>query len=142
MRRSAILLLCLTIIFLASCGKKEVKPVSQESRTALEAFGLAEKIKTAFTERDLATLKSSSTEKGYADIMTNSKPFDTVSLNFTPRWVEIEDNKILLNIAWKSTWNVSGSSVEDEGMAVFVFEGRPLKLAGILRANPFVLPEK
>jgi hypothetical protein len=48
----------------------------------------------------------------------------------------------MLNITWKSKWTVQGKQLEDRGMAVFVMEGRPLKLSRIMRANPFVAPQQ
>lgn len=124
-----------------SCGKEKIKPVSGESGQALEAFALAETIREAFIKNDMDTLRENSTEDGYRDITANSKDFDSLELTFTPRWVEIEGQEIYLNIAWKSSWTSSGKQVEDRGMAVFVLEGRPLKVAKILRANPFSHPE-
>jgi hypothetical protein len=136
-----ILLLLLAGALLVSCGKKEVKQVSQDSKITLEAFALAETVKNAFVVKDDITLKKSSTEAGYRDIVTNTKAFDRVELTFTPRWVEIENNQLHVNISWKSIWVVSGKSTEGRGMAVFVMEGTPLKVSKVLRANPFVLPE-
>jgi hypothetical protein len=124
-----------------ACGKKEVKPVSEESKSSIEAFALTEKIKTAFINKDLTAIQAVSTEDGYRDATTNRKPFDSVDLTFTPRWVEIEDSKLFVNVSWKSKWTASGNSTEDRGMAVFVMEGKPLKLSKILRANPFIFPE-
>ena len=141
MRRTALFLF--VFIVLISCGKKEVKPVSQESKISQEAFALAEKVRDAFIKNDRATLQQISTEKGYRDVTASSKSFETVELIFTPRWVEIEPNQnVMMNVTWKSKWTSAGKKLEDRGMAVFVLEGRPLKLAGILRANPFIFPEQ
>ena len=136
-----ILLLVLACVMLVSCGKKEVKPVSQESKMTMEAFALAETIKNAFIVKDNITLKKNSTESGYKDITANTRLFDSVEITFTPRWVDIENNKLHVNISWKSKWTVSGSSSAERGMAVFVMEGTPLKVSNILRANPFVMPQ-
>ena len=127
----------------AACGgKKEVKQVSQDSKTATEAFALAETIKTAFMKRDTSTLQKNATETGLKDITANRKAYDSVDISFTPRWVEIESGKLMVNIAWKSSWTLSGRRNEERGMAVFVMEGSPLRVSKILRANPFVIPEK
>ncbi len=139
MRKTVFLLFIFGFLF--SCGKKEIKPVSQESQNSKEAFVLTEILKIAFIKKDLDVIRNNSTEDGYKDITAGRKPFDRVDLDFTPRWVEIEDNKLLINISWKSKWTASGFSKEDRGMAVFVMEGRPLKLSKILRANPFIFPE-
>ena len=136
-----ILLLLFVVVLLVSCGKKEVKTVSQESKITQEAFTLAEVIKNAFMVKDTLTLKKSATAEGYQDITANTKGYDHVELTFTPRWVEIDNNQLQVNISWKSTWMVSGKSAEERGMAVFVMEGTPLKVARILRGNPFVMPE-
>jgi len=135
-----ILLLVFVCALFVSCGKKEVKPLSQESKTSQEAFILAETIKNAFVANDSNTLQKNSTEKGYRDIAANAKGYDSVEFTFTPRWVDIENNQILLNIAWRSTWVVAGRSIDDRGMAVFAMEGTPLKVSQILRGNPFILP--
>jgi hypothetical protein len=136
------ILLCVLAFFLVSCGKKEVKPVSVESRTATEAFSLADSVKEAFAKNNLEAIKDRSTEEGFKAITASAKPFDSVSMTFTPRWVEIENNQVMLNISWKSDWVVSGKNLEDNGMAVFVLEGRPLKVAKILRSNPFSPPQQ
>ena len=137
-----ILLLLLAGAMLVSCGKKEVKQVSHESKMTMEAFALAETIKNAFIVNDNITLKKNSTESGYKDITANAKVFDSVEITFTPRWVDIENNQLHVNISWKSTWIVSGRSIAERGMAVFVMEGTPLKVSSILRANPFIYPEQ
>lgn len=139
MKKLALFLLICTALF--ACSKKEVKPVSEESKTTTEAFALAKTIKKAFIKKDLATLEKNSTIDGLRDITAYGKGFDDVEITFTPRWMEIEDEQINLNISWKSRWVVSGQRKEGRGMAVFVMEGSPLKLTKILRANPFVLPE-
>ncbi|HYQ47676.1 MAG TPA: hypothetical protein VEP69_01300 [Thermodesulfovibrionales bacterium] len=141
MKKTALILLicCLTV---ACGGKKEVKQVSPESKTATEAFALTETIKTAFIKNDTATLQKNSTETGMKDITANRKAYDSVDIFFTPRWVEIEGNQLMVNIAWKSSWTVSGRRSEERGMAVFVMEGTPLRVSKILRANPFVPSDK
>jgi uncharacterized protein YcfL len=131
----------LACILLVSCGgKKEVKQVSQESRTATEAFALAETLRSSFIKKDPAIMQRNSSDDGFRDITANRKAYDSVDITFTPRWVEIEGTKLFLNIAWKSTWTLSGQKTEERGMAVFVMEGSPLRMTKILRANPFVYP--
>lgn len=138
----------IALVFLVCClavacgGKKEVKQASPESRTATEAFALAETIKTAFIKKDTAALQRNSTDTGLKDITANKKPYDSVDIFFTPRWVEIEGSQLMVNIAWKSSWTVSGRRSEERGMAVFVMEGTPLRVSKILRANPFVASDK
>ena len=133
-----ILFLLFAGVLLVSCGNKEVKQVSQDSKITLEAFALAETVKNAFVVQDDITLKKSSTEEGYRDLRANTRLYDRVELNFTPRWVEMENNRLQVNIAWKTTWVVAGKSTEERGMAVFVMEGVPLKISKVLRGNPFI----
>lgn len=129
--------------FLISCGgKKEVKPVSAESSLTTEAFAVAETVRNAFIRKDMTAIQQNSTEDGFRDITANKKAYDTVELSFTPRWVEIEAGKMHVNIAWKSTWTLSGRRTEARGMTVFLMEGKPMKLSKILRANPFVFSEQ
>jgi hypothetical protein len=128
------------IFLLISCGK-EVKKVSQESAIAQEAFRLAETLRYAYVKNDRAVLEKNSTKEGYRELIGGIKSFDSVELTFIPRWVEIEDGAVYLNVSWKGTWTVTGKRTEDRGMAIFVLEGRPLKLARVLRANPFKQPE-
>jgi len=136
-----ITLLLFAFLLLVSCGKKEVKQVSQESKSATEAFGVAETIKNAFVKKDLATIQKNATEAGFKAITTGRQVFDSVDITFTPRWVEIEGDQMLVNISWKSTWLLSGRKADERGMAVFVMEGNPLKVTKILRANPFIVQE-
>lgn len=141
MRKTALLLAVLfATVCLFSCGKKEVKLASQESKTAEEAFALIEKTRDAFMKNDRDAIRENATESGYKDVTANRKSYDSVELDFTPRWVEIEQNKVTVNVTWKSKWTFGGKKTEDRGMAVFVLEGRPLKLSAILRTNPFIFP--
>lgn len=140
MRKIAILL-CFAMLFFA-CSKKEVKTVSQESNVTLEAFALAETLKNAFISGDTETVRAATTEEGYKKVTGDKRDADSIVMTFTPRWVEIDKNKIYVNIAWNSTWILAGKRVEERGMAVFIMEGKPMKLNEILRANPFKYPEK
>jgi hypothetical protein len=129
------------IFFLASCGKQEVKKTSDESKIAQEVFRLAEVIKDAYIKNDRLTLEKNSTKDGYQEIIEARKSFDSAELTFTPRWVEIEYSAVNLHVSWNGTWTIRSKKTEDRGLAVFVFEGKPLKLAKVLRANPFKQPE-
>ncbi len=135
-------IICLIVVlFLTSCGKKEVKPVSLESKITQEAFGLAETIRNAYIKNDRETLGKYSTKDGYRELIGAIKSFDSVELTFTPAWVEIENSVVSLHVSWKGTWVVGGKKTQERGIAVFVLEGRPLKLAQVQRENPFRQPE-
>jgi hypothetical protein len=129
------------LLLLSSCGKQEVKPVSEDSKIAQEAFKLAEVIKNAYVKNDRITMERNSTKEGYRELSGVMKSFDEAELLFTPRKVEIEDSTVYLNLTWNGTWTVGGKRTEDRGMAIFVMEGWPLKLDRVLRSNPFRQPE-
>ena len=132
----------LSLVFLlVSCGKKEVKQVSEDSKITQESFMLADVIKNAYIKNDLPTLEKNTTKDGYKDIIEARKYFDSTDLSFTPHWVEIDGSIVNLQVSWKGTWTLKGKRIEDRGLAVFVMEGRPLKLAKVLRDNPFRKPE-
>jgi hypothetical protein len=129
------------IFLLASCGKGEVKKVSEDSKIALEAFKLAEVVRNAYTKNDRITMERNSTKEGYREIIGAAESFDSVELTFVPKRVDIEDSTVTLDLSWNSVWIVSGKRIEDRGVATFVMEGRPLKLDRVLRSNPFRQPE-
>ncbi len=139
--KKTVILLCAALLLFA-CSKKEVKPVSIESKTSLQAFALADTIENAFEKKDKETIRLNTTPGGYQDVMANTKPYDSVKLSFTPRWVDIDGSRVTLNVSWKSTWIASGKKAADSGMAVFQMDGRPLKLTKIIRGNPFIFPEQ
>ncbi|MGQ9570247.1 MAG: hypothetical protein ACUVUQ_05275 [Thermodesulfovibrionales bacterium] len=129
------------LLFLSSCGKKEIKPISEESKIAQEAFKLAEVIKEAYIKDDRVTIQKNSTKDGYKELIGIMKSFDDAELTFTPRKVEIEDSTVYLSLTWNGIWMVRGKRIEERGLAIFVMEGRPLKLSRVIRENPFRQPE-
>jgi hypothetical protein len=136
------LILCVVFASLCfSCGGKETKKSSEEARLAEEAFRLADTLKDAYEKHDASTLEENSTKDGYRGLIAALKKFDKADLTFTPTWVDIKDSTVSLTISWKGAWTVRGNSTEERGLAVFVMEGHPLKLALIQRENPFSQPE-
>jgi len=136
-------LLAVSFLFLLTAcgGDKEAKKVSPESLLAQEAFELAETLKSDYVSRDRAGLEKNATESGYKELLGSMKSFDSAELSFTPTWVEMQDSTVRLTVSWKGTWSMQGKTTEERGIAIFVFEGRPLKLSQIQRANPFRQPE-
>ncbi len=126
---------------LVSCGAKEVKPVTQESKLAREAFALAETLKDAYVKSDLERLEENCTGDGYRELVAGMKKFDKADLTFAPTWVEIKDSSVNLSVSWKGVWTLGTKSREERGLAIFVFDGKPLKLAKVQRDNPFRQPE-
>ena len=128
-------------MLLLSCGKKDVKPVSQESKLAQEAFQVAETLRQAYVKNNRSTLEDNSTKDGYRELIGVMKKFDKVELSFTSTWVEIRDSSVYLSVSWKGVWTVGSKSREERGLGIFVLEGNPLKLATVQRDNPFRQPE-
>ena len=128
-------------MLLLSCGKKDVKPVSQESKLAQEAFQVAETLRQAYVNNSRSTLEDNSTKDGYRELIGVMKKFDKVELSFTSTWVEIRDSSVYLSVSWKGVWTVGSKSREERGLGIFVLEGNPLKLATVQRDNPFRQPE-
>jgi len=126
---------------MSSCGKKEVKPVSQESKLAQEAFQLAETLRNAYVKNDRETFVDNCTNDGYRELVGAIKKFDKAELIFTPTWVEIKDSSVYLSVSWKGVWTLGTKTREERGLGVLVLDGKPLKLAKVQRDNPFSQPE-
>lgn len=132
--------LIVMILFISSCGKKEVKKVTEESVIATEAFSVLEEIKEAYTKRDIKSIEKRSTKDGFKKIVGSMKTFDSVELTFSPVLVEIENERVSVNVSWKGIWKKDNKMTEERGMAVFILRDRPLKIDDVLRANPFIYP--
>lgn len=139
--RNILILLVVMLTFTAACGKKEVKQVSEDSKTAVEAFALIETLKDAYIKKDMKAIEKNATKDGYRSVLGAMKNFDAAELTFNPVFVEIEEGVVNVNVSWKGSWKKDGKPIDERGMAVFVFKERPLKLDNILRANPFKYPE-
>jgi len=133
----------LLLALAAACGgKKEVKQVSQESRVAQESFSVVEELRIAYLKKDFTAIAGYCTTEGYREIVDSLKYFDSVDISFTPRWVEMEKSQVYVNVSWQGSWKVGKDTFRERGMAIFLFEGTPLKLANIVRGNPFKYPER
>lgn len=135
MKRLILLLLVTLLIF--SCSKKEVKKESLEGRTAKEAISVVDSLRTAYVKKDRIEIEKLTTAQGLKTVLQNIGNFDSIDLTFTPVWIEIETNKITVNVSWKAKWIVSNKFYEDRGMAIFELKGQPLKVDKVMRANPF-----
>ena len=60
------IVLSILLVFFMSCGKKEVKKVSEESLMAQEAFKLAETIKQAYLDNDRKVIERNAAH-GFVD---------------------------------------------------------------------------
>lgn len=135
-----ILIISLLLLTAAACSKKEVKRDSLDSRLAREAFEVAEELRQAYVSEDFGGMRAHATQEAYDGIVRDIKRFDEVELSFTPRWVEIEGDTLVLYEAWKGAWEMGGETKEARGLAVLEMKGTPLKLSGILRGSPFDQP--
>ncbi|MCE5312738.1 MAG: hypothetical protein LLF86_06245 [Nitrospiraceae bacterium] len=136
----AAVLICLALL-VVSCGKKEVKKTTIDSKLATESFAVAEALRSAYVNRQIAVMENHTTKNGFKNITSVLKTFDAVELTFTPVWVDIQGDKVQLNVSWKGKWTSAGNITEERGMAVFELKGTPLKVDAVLRANPFRYPE-
>lgn len=130
------------LLVVAACGKKEVKPVSADSRLATEAFALTELVRDAYVNRNMSAMQGYTTPDGYQTISSSIKNFDSVTLEFKPMLVDIRDGVVNLYVSWNGTWMYRGQKHEERGLASFVMKGTPLKLDNVLRASPFRYPEQ
>ena len=129
------------IVFVAACGKKEVKKTSPDSKLATEAFAVADKIREAYLMNDRAVIERYTTRDGYAGISNARKSFESAELTFNPVLVEIFGDTVHAYMSWNGTWHKGGKTIEDRGLADFIMKENPLKLDEILRENPFSRPE-
>jgi hypothetical protein len=141
MKRKILSVLVVFLVF-ACGGKKEIKQVSMESKLAQEAVSVIESIRELYIKKNLPPIAERTTQGAYKDIIDSIKHFDSAELTFTPRFLEIDQAKVYLNVAWKGTWSIGKETYRERGMAVFLLEGNPLKLSKILRGNPFKYPER
>lgn len=141
MRNIVLFPLIVMILFISSCGKTEVKKVTEESIIATEAFSVLEEVKEAYTKKDIKSIEKRSTKDGFKKIFGSMKTFDSVELTFSPVLVEIENERVSVNVSWKGTWKKDNKMTEERGMAVFILKDRPLKIDDVLRANPFIYPD-
>ena len=128
-------------VLAASCGKKAVKKVSEDSRTATETFAVVDAIKKAYLKKDVLEIEKNTTRDGFREISSMMKSFDSAELDFNPVLIEIEEGTVSYNVSWTGIWTKGGKKTEERGMAVFVLKGMPLKVDAVLRANPFKYPE-
>jgi len=140
-RLFCVALLLIMAVFAVSSGKKEVKKVTEDSKTATETFAIVDGIKEAYLKRDVFGIEQNTTRDGFRAINSVIKSFDSAELIFTPVLVEIDGGTVNVNVSWKGTWKKAGKTTEERGMAVFTVRGVPLKVDAVLKSNPFKYPE-
>lgn len=137
---SIALLLVVSFLFIWGACSKEVKQPSEDSLLALEALALIDSIKSAYVRKDLDSLRKFTTEEGFDALRKDIKDFESAELSFTPKRVEIDGERLSVNLMWEGKWKAEGLSTAAHGLAVFVFVGKPLMLQAIELSNPFGRP--
>lgn len=141
MKRIMGIFILIPFILIGCAGKKEVKKESEEAKISKDAYAVVESLKNAYITKDLGAIERGTTKEGYMYVTKDIKKFDSAELRFKPVWVEIEAEKVILNISWQGRWYKNGSTNDEKGMAVFILRDKPLKVDRILRSNPFEVPE-
>jgi len=132
----------LILLLVASCGgKKEVKKESEEAKIAKDAFTVVESLKNAYSSKDLSAVERNTTKEGFSLVVKDIRKFDIVELQFKPVWVQIEPDRVIMNISWQGKWQKGAVSSDEKGMAVFILKDKPMKVDQILRSNPFEYPD-
>jgi len=109
-----------------------------------EAFRVLTSLKEAYEQRALKAMAPYCTQEVFEQIKAGLREFDSAALSFSPRWVEVESLNpplLVVNVAWRGTWQRKGRSLSEEGMAVFQLRGSPLRVSRIFKGSPFVHPQ-
>jgi len=138
MKKTCVALVILVFVFLGCGGKDRVKP-SADSILATEALNTANAIKTAYENKNENSLRSRLAPE-LAESISKELFFEKAELSFTPRLVNIKASTVMININWQGTWVIKGNDIKNLGVAVFVFEGSPMKLIRVDGDNPFLTP--
>lgn len=138
-----LIILLLTGLIPTACGTQEKRP-SQDVLLAKDAFGHLERLRQAYSARDMAALEHLCSQSAYTALRQEMKEFKSVSLEFQNKWVDIKsDGTLEVQVAWMGEWftgGENGSLISDSGRATFVLSGRALKLMGVHGSDPFAGP--
>lgn len=132
-----LILTIICIALLSACSKGEVKRPSEEAIIAKEAMDFIKTLKESYMRGDEERLREMFvSEELIKSFSIKDRPSD---LEFTFRWIEIKERekKTDVYVTWKGRWKKDTGDMETRGLCLFVLEGRPFRLAKILRENPF-----
>ena len=138
MKKTQVIFIIL-ILTLSGCGGKDKVKLSADYLLTTEAIETINVLKTAYQGKDIIRLKGISAPE-IADRIAGGLYFDSAELSFAPRTVRIKDQSVMVNTNWQGTWIINNNTFKNRGIAVFVFEGSPLKLVRIDGDNPFLIP--
>lgn len=142
MKAIARILLLVLIATLAACADDAVKPPSDESASAKASLAALEGMRTAYVERDFDAFRAQCATSSCGDALSAFKPFDSVTLEFTPRRLAMRSvTDSTMEVSWTGIWKIDGQEQKRQGTAMFVLSGKPLKLIEITRSNPFSEPK-
>jgi len=134
-------LLLLIIFTCLGCTDKNIKP-SADSQSATDAFNIINTIKRAYEEKDKAALQNLM-DALLAEHTIKGLLFEKAGLTITPRMVTIADESLKVNVVWSGSWWLTkDKSLENRGVADFVFLKASMKLTNIDGDNPFIVPSK
>ncbi|RJR17782.1 MAG: hypothetical protein C4581_07405 [Nitrospiraceae bacterium] len=134
-------LLSLIVIICLGCTDKGIKP-SADSLSATDAFNIIDIIKTAYEEKDRATLHNHMVTMLAEDTMKGLL-FEKAGLTITPRMVTITEDSLKVNIIWSGSWSLmKDRKLENRGVADLVFHKETMKLTYIYGDNPFTVPSE
>ena len=140
------LVIALLFAALAACSSEQKKPV-EEAVIVDKAMAIIESVRLGYVAHDFEALGQETTPELKKKIQAESKGFNSVELEITPKWVDIEQKplgrtkKLLVRTLWKGSWKVGDKTYDEQGNAVFVLDGDPLLLQEINGNDPFTHPQ-
>ena len=136
MKKFSILLLSIGILTLFGCGGKKEIRLSPDSLVVKEALIKIEEVRIAYEKMDGLTIRKN-LDPALAEMVMRGFIFDKARLSFYPKMVDISRSAVKVNLNWEGEWTIRGKGLKGAGSAVFMFEGKPLRLVKIEGDNPF-----
>lgn len=139
-------IILLITLALAGCSSEDRRP-PEEGIITDKAFAVIESVRQAYADRTFELMGSYTTPEMKKKITSESKGFNSVDLQITPRWVDIEQErlartkKIRVRVMWKGLWTIGDRTYDRQGNASFILDGDPLVLYGVEGNSPFIHPE-
>ena len=128
------------LIFFANCSSKIKAKPSQDSLTATEALRVIEEVRYAYENKKEKILKEHMTIILSSRVLQELN-FDKAILNYSIQLVTLKNKKVYVKCNWESDVTIGSSQYSDEGSAVFVLKGMPLKIIDIEGTNPLRIPQ-
>ncbi|MBI4698030.1 MAG: hypothetical protein HY758_03745 [Nitrospirae bacterium] len=127
------------LVFISGCsGKDKVKP-SADSLLTTEALNDISIVRTAYQDKNNSALQNYLAPELYESI-SKQMFFDRNDLSLSPQIVRIIGTEVMVTVNWQGVWTMKSEARKDRGVAIFVFEGSPMKLVRIDGDHPFLIP--